>query len=168
MSYKDTVSRVWRETVASYGSDGINRPEAMESAAATLMVEVRAGRLSIDLDRAVRDALARADESDGRAADKIIERAAYGEVLLVDADLDVVVTLGAGMRKVWRDVSAEDLEVMDAVRFENFRKVSASYTRFNKAVTRIMATVSAHGTVGAAYDAGGFPPADLASEARAA
>lgn len=165
MSYNDIVQRVWRETVASFGQEGVNRPEAMEAATATLMVEVRAGRLDIDMERAIRSELTRIDESDGRAADSIIERAAFGEVPLVADDLDLVVTLGRGLRKAWRDVTPIDLDQMNELRFENYRKVRVSFDRFNKAVLRIRETVEAHGTVGAAFDAGGFPPADLASEA---
>jgi hypothetical protein len=167
VNYKDTIARVYRETVASYGPEGINRPEAIESAAATLMVEVRAGRLDIDLESAVRAELRRADEYDGRAADAIIERAAYGEEPLTAEDMDIIVTLGRGLRKAWRDVSPTDLEQMNEIRYENYRKVRASFERFNTAVARIRGVVLEHGTVGAAFDAGGFPPA-AASEVGAA
>lgn len=162
----DMIQRVWRETVASYGPEGIYRPEAVEAATATIMVEVRAGRFEIDLERAVRREIVRADEKDGRAADAIIWRAAYGMVPLMTADLDVIVTLGAGMRKAWRDVTREDLDLMVEVRYENYRKVRTAFESFNESVARIRRTVADHGTVGAAFDAGGFPPAD-AKEAAA-
>lgn len=168
MSYNDTVQRVWRETVASYGPEGISRPEAIEAASATLMVEVRAGRLDIDMERAVRAELVRVDEADGRAADNIIERAAYGEVPLTDESLDLIVTLGGGRRKAWRDVNPDDLDVMSELRFENYRKVRSSFEKFNLAVRRIRSTVVEHGTVGAAFDADGFPPVDLTTQAGAA
>lgn len=168
MSRNETVSRVWRETVASYGASGVTKREAVEAAENTLMVEVRAGRLELDMRRAVRSELTRADEADGRAADHIIERLAFGQTPLVEADLDVVVTLGGGFRKAWRDVVPADLEQMVEIRHENFRKVASSFKSFQTAAARIRETVFEHGTVGAAYAEGGFPPADLASAAGAA
>ena len=168
MNTKDTITRVYREAVASYGPEGINRPEAIESAAATLLVEVRAGRLDIDMESAIRAELRKVDEYDGRAADAIIERAAYGAEPLTADDLDVVVTLGRGLRKAWRDVSPADLEQMNEIRYDNYRKVRTSFEKFNTAVGRIKQVVLDHGTVGAAYEAGGFPPAAVAAESGAA
>ena len=165
MTAKTTVQRVWRETIASYGPAGIARPEALESATATLMVEVRAGRLEVDVERALRAQLTSVDEADGRAADSIIERAAYGQDQLLPDDLDVVVTLGRGMRKAWRDITPEDIEQMIEVRYENYRKVWESFDRFNQAARRVRMVVAEHGTVGAAWEAGGFPPEDFVSAA---
>jgi hypothetical protein len=168
MSRNETVSRVWREAVASYGPSGVSKREAVEAAENTLMVEVRAGRLELDLRRAVRAELTRADEADGRAADHIIERLAFGQVPIDDGDLDLVVTLGGGFRKAWRDVVPADLEQMVEIRHENFRKVASSFKSFQAAASRIRETVFEHGTVGAAFAAGGFPPSDLTSAARGA
>lgn len=165
MSYNTTVQRVYRETIASYGAGGVNRREAIEAAENTLMVEVNAGRLQLDMRRAVRAELHRADEADGRAADSMIERLAYGLTPLVSADLDLIVTLGGGLRKAWRDVVPNDLVSMLELRQENVNKARASMESFRKAAARIRETVFRHGTVGEAYDAGGFPPADFASEA---
>jgi hypothetical protein len=119
----------------------------------------------VDVERAIRAELRRADEADGRSADQIIQRAAYGAVPLTNADLDVVVTLGGGLRKAWADVTADDMAQMNELRFQNFRKVAASYEDFNRAYLRIREVVFQHRTFGAAFEAGGFPPADLASEA---
>ena len=160
MSNKETITRVYREAVASYGEDGVDRPEAIESALATLMVEVRAGRLEIDVERALRAELQKADESDGRAADAILKRAAFGQVPLVDDDLDVIVTLGGGLRKAWRDVTTDDLLQMNTIRYENFRKVRDSYSEFNSAYLAVRQTVLKYRTFGEAWMAGGFPPAE--------
>jgi hypothetical protein len=165
VTYNETIARVYRETVASYGPEGINRPEAIESATAALMVEVRAGRLDLDVESAIRAELKKADEYDGRVADAIIDRAAYGTEPLTDADMDVIVTLGRGLRKSWRDVSPADLEQMNEIRYENYRKVRSSFQKFNQAVGRIRVVVLEHGTVGAAFAAGGFPPTTSARAA---
>lgn len=165
MSYNDTVQRVYRETIASYGAAGVNRREAEEAAENTLMIEVQAGRLHLDMRKALRAELRKVDEADGRAADRMIERLAYGHVPLVAADLDVVVTLGGGLRKAWHDVVPSDLAAMVELRQDNVNKAVASMESFRRAVAVIRETVFQHGTVGAAFEAGGFPPADLASEA---
>lgn len=165
MSTENTIQRVWRETVASYGAAGVNRREAVEAAENTLMVEIAAGRLTLDTRRAVRSELRRIDEADGRAADSMIEKLAYGQTALIAADLDVIVTLGKGRRKAWHDVVPADLAAMVELRQENVNKARASMEAFRMAVARIRETVFVHGTVGAAFEAGGFPPADFASAA---
>lgn len=162
MSNKETITRVYREAVASYGDQGIDRPEAIESALATLMVEVRAGRMEVDAERALRAELKKADESDGRAADAILKRAAFGQVPLIANDLDVIVTLGGGRRKAWRDVTPDDLKQMNDIRYENFRKVRDSYQEFNAAYIAVRATLFEYKTFGAAWAAGGFPPSQEA------
>lgn len=159
MTNREIITRVYREAVASYGDDGVDRPEAIESALATLMVEVRAGRLEIDAERALRAELQKADEADGRSADSILRRAAYGEIPLTADDLDVIVTLGRGRRKSWRDVTPLDLKQMNDIRFENYRKVKTSYSEFNAAYMMVRDVVLQHQTFGAAWEAGGFPPA---------
>ncbi|MBK0420389.1 hypothetical protein JD276_15275 [Leucobacter sp. CSA1] len=164
MSNREIITRVYREAVMSYGDDGVDRPEAIESALATLMVEVRAGRLEVDVERALRSELQKADEADGRSADAILQRAAYGEVPLLAEDLDVIVTLGGGRRKAWCDVTPLDLKQMNDIRFENYRKVKRSYLDFNAAYMKVRDVVLQHQTFGAAWKAGGFPPAE-ASEA---
>lgn len=165
MSYNPTVQRIYRETIASYGAAGVDRREAVEAAEATVLVEVMAGRVEIDVKRAIRDELYRVDEADGRAADKLIEKLAYGEAPIYDGDLDVIVTLGAGMRKAWADVTPTDLSTMIEVRQENVNKVRAAADKFRIAASRIRETVFQHGTVGAAYLAGGFPPPTADREA---
>ena len=167
MEFNDIVTRVYRETVASYHGSAVPRSELIESAQATLMIEVRAGRLTVDPEAAVRAALTRADERDGRAADRVLARAARGEVMLTEDDLDFVVTLGGGMRKAWRDVRREDLEAMNAERYENYRKVRSAYLEFNENVVAVLPVLDRYGTVGAAHAAGGFPPAPRGEAAAA-
>lgn len=158
MSFKETVARVYRETTASYNGAPVQRAEIIESAAASLLIEVRAGRLAIDTESAIRAALMQADESDGRAADRIIARAARGEVPLSEDDLDVIVTLGKGYRKPWRDVTANDLTAMNQLRFDNVQKTRDAYSVFNADVLAIRGLLEEYGTFGEAFEAGGFPP----------
>lgn len=159
MSNKDTITRVYREAVASLGAAG-NRAEATESGIATMQVEIRAGRFHVDEVEALRAMFRKVDESDGRSADAILKRAAMGDVPLVVDDLDVVVTLGGGARKVWRDVTPADLKAMNDIRFKNYTQARDSYQEFNAAYLAVREVVLEHGTFGDAFDAGGFPPAD--------
>jgi len=164
---RETITRVYRETVGLYGDNGVNRTDAVESGVATLMVEYQAGRLDVDVERYFRRRLIEADEKDGRNADTIIRRAAFGQVPLHVSDLDVVVTLGAGLRKQWADVTVGDLQAMNAIRHQNFKQAEAAYDQFNSAMIRIREVVLEHGTFGAAFEAGGFPPAAASKSAAA-
>lgn len=163
MSINHTIRRIYRETIASYGADGITRREAMEAAAATVMVEVNAGRLSLDLENAVHAELRRVDEADGRDADAIINRISFGQVPITEDDLDVVVTLGKGLRKAWRDVTGDDLVQMRELRRENYLKAKGAFDEFAANVNRLLPVLFEYRTVGEAHAAGGFPPADVAS-----
>lgn len=160
MSINNTIRRIYRETIASYGNEGISRAEAIESATATVMVEVNAGRLSLDFERAVRAELRRADEQDGRDADAIITRLSYGQVPITEDDLDVVVTLGKGLRKVWREVTGDDLVQMRELRRENYLKAKGAFDEFAANVNRLLPVLFEYRTVGEAWRNGGFPPAD--------
>lgn len=167
MSFKETVARVYRETVETYHGVPAARAEVFETAAAAILTDVRAGRLQIDAEAAVHAALLDADAADKRAADRVLARAARGEVMLTDDDLDLVVALGHGMRKQWRDVTPADLDAMNFQRFENYRKVREAYQVFNADLLMVRPIVERFRTFGAAQAAGGFPPAPTTGEAAA-
>lgn len=157
MSFKETVSRVYREHAATYNGQ-VSRSELFESAAASIMVEVAAGRVKVDTEAAIRAALIQADEADGRSADRIIARAALGDVPLLAPDLDVVVTLGGGMRKTFWQVVDADIDLMIEVRYRNYTKVRDAFREFRLNAEAVRGVVREHGTFGAAFEAGGFPP----------
>lgn len=157
MTTSDIITRVYREAVASYGDGGVNRLEAEESALATLMVEVRAGRLDIDFEKALRHEIRKADESDGRSADGMIRRLAAGDSMLFLEDFDVIVTLGGGLRKPWGAIDpVADLDAMNEIRFRNFKAARSSFQEFNGNVTAVQMMCAGHETLIAAYDAGAF------------
>lgn len=163
MSFKETVSRVYREHAAAYAGP-VPRAELFESAAASIMVEVAAGRVKVDTEAAIRAALIQADEADGRSADRIIARAALGDVPLTPVDLDVVVTLGAGMRKTFWQLVDADLDQMIEIRYRNYTKVRDSFREFRLNAEAVRGVVREHGTFGAAFEAGGFPPRPAAAK----
>ena len=169
MSSELTIpARIYRETVQSYKGADVTREEIIQQATATVMNEIRAGRYTLDIETAVRRELIRADESDGKIGDRYITRAARGDVPLIDDDLDVVVTLGAGRRKCWRDVEPQDLIQMREIRFRNYQSVRDAFQEFAADLEAVLPVVRQHGTFGAAVEAGGFPPADVKFEGAAA
>lgn len=165
MSSELTVpARIYRETVQSYNGADVTREEIVHQATASVMNEIRAGRYTLDIEAAVRRELIRADESDGKIGDRYISRAARGEVPLVEDDMDVVVTLGGGRRKCWRDVETQDLIQMREIRFRNYQSVRDAFQEFAADLEAVLPVVREHGTFGAAVAAGGFPPAEVRFE----
>ncbi|QWT24972.1 hypothetical protein KPL76_06340 [Subtercola sp. PAMC28395] len=164
-AFQDTIIRVYREQVGTYGPAGVNRQEAIESALSILHAEISSGRIQLDQDAALRAFLMNADERDGRNGDAILKRAARGEVPLTLADLDIVVTLGGGHRKQWADVMLEDLNAMNDIRFRNFKAARDSYADFNSSVLAVRPVLFQYGTFGGAFKNGGFPPQTAASAA---
>lgn len=156
MTTNDIYSRVWFETIDAAAETGMSKAEAEEQAVATLMIEVNAGRLTLDLEGAVLAKVRKADESHGRVADSLLAKIAAGDALLFAEDLDYVVTLGGGLRKAWYHVDAADLDAMNEIRYKNYRSVRESFQEFNGHVIAVRPIILEHGTMGAAYEAGAF------------
>ena len=132
----EDFARIYRETVGSAGRDGIARLDAVEEATAVIMTGIQAGRLSLDMESAVRSALADIDKRDGKSADRILRAAAVGDVPLDGMDVEVVVTLGGGLRKQWAEVDAQDLAAMDELRFQNVAAAQKAYGGVAEVVQR--------------------------------
>lgn len=160
----ELVAKIYRDTVASYGRDGVDRSVALDAATAKVIEEIKAGRYKVDETAAIRASLVRVDESEGRTADQIIRRAAGTDGAVLEADdLNVIVTLGAGRRKPWGEVTNEDLKSMNEIRFKNYRQAEQAYSEFNEAYLRLREAVFMHGTIGAAFAASGLPVPELAA-----
>lgn len=157
MNTSETITRVYREAVASYGACGVIRREAEESALATLMVEVHAGRLRIDFEKALLAEIRKADEADGRTADGMLRRMTAGDVPLTLDDFDVIVTLGGGLRKPWGAVDpVSDLKSMNEIRYKNYRAAHDAFHEFNGNVLTVQQMCAGYETMRAAYDGGAF------------
>lgn len=152
----ETIRRVYRDTITRHGAAGVKRENAIEEALTELLAMHETGSLALDAKRALRAELMRADEHDGKSADGFLKRMAIGGVPLIDDDLDVVVTLGAGLRKLWRDVTATDIASMVRVRRENYRAARASYQEFESNAATVQQILAEHRTVGDATAAGAF------------
>lgn len=157
--YEQVVSRVWRETVAATSVEGIQSREAKEAAAMTLARMVEADELKIPYLDAIYAALDRAEDADGKSADRIIKHWNSGQSgfdLEGDPGLDLVVKVGRGMRKTWRNINADDLRQMDVNRYENARNAANAYDDWRNFYNAAVAAVIEAETFGAAVDGGLF------------
>ncbi|MFA5606614.1 MAG: hypothetical protein WDA07_05445 [Leucobacter sp.] len=163
MTSTETIRTIYRETVAAHGDHGIKRETAIGEAAEVLLEMHQYGELIVDVKRAIRAELMKADERDGKSADAFLRRMAVDGLPLIDDDLDVVVTLGGGLRKPWRRVTSRDVREMMRVRMENYRSVKASYKEFEANASALLQVLASHRTVEAAHAAGAFVPEAVGS-----
>lgn len=128
---------------------GINRQPAFDLAEDRLLEAIRAGEIEVDLHRVIRHSLDAADKAHGSRGDKLIARTVAGELSLFssDEDLNTVVILGDGRRKIWRYVRLDDLISMDDIRYRNVRAQQESYDAWREAYVRMRDALRAHGTV---------------------
>lgn len=157
--FSTTVNQFYREAVAEFGVDGAQRQEVFAKVRPRIRALVEAGLIDIDIDEAIDAELLVADEANGKQADRVLAQLAGGQAhFAFDADplLEIVVTIGGGLRKQWRDVTREDLQLMDSIRFENARKQQAAYVQWNGFVTPVMSVLDHFATIGEAVAAGAF------------
>lgn len=153
------IAEIYRAIVGQGKRNSVARQEAIEEAAQVVEREIAEGTIVLNQRSAIHAELKRIDEADGNRADAIIATAAKGGVTLEGLDLDVVVTLGGGLRKLWKHVQADDLQGMLERRQLHVSQASDALTTLTEQVEVLLPTVTAYGTFGAAYKAGGFPPA---------
>lgn len=157
-----TITDVYRQVVGN--SDihtGVERQQAFDQCIPRIRDMVRRGDLTIPLDDMIRAALVRIDEREGASADKVLRRLVTGEDSLAfetDPLLNVVVTLGRGRRKPWRNIARADLIEMDRIRYENLRAVQNSYEEWRQTFPAALALVLQYGTFGEAAAAGAMHP----------
>lgn len=135
--FHDAVIEEYRRAVARYGSADatVNKLDMFAHAAEALQNRIHSGEIEIPVEDAIHAALSTADSRDGSAADQILARLARGEIGLdiwPDPMLDVVVTLGAGKRKAWKHVTADDLNAMAELRKRNTNAARRAERRFIK------------------------------------
>jgi len=156
--WEATVTRIYREVIGEADpQEGTSRQEAFAVATQRIVDMLNSGELFLDPTAAIKAALARADEAQGRAGDSIIKVLATGqESYTFDGDplLDTVVVLGAGRRKPWRHVTVTDLRDMNRLRYENKRQVEAAYKEWQENFDHLLPSVAQYGTVGEAAAAG--------------
>ena len=152
VAFQNAVVEEYRRAVANRGdrADGINRQDAFAHAAEALRARIHSGEIEIPVEDALHSALMAADGREGAAADSILGRVARGEIgmdLWPDPLLEVVVTLGAGRRKPWKFVTAEDVRSMVDLRRANTRAARRAERRFIKDAETVYDDLLAAGTV---------------------
>ena len=152
--FHDAVTTEYRSAVARLGSakQTADRLDAFAHASEAIRQRIHSGELELPIEDAIHAALAAADSRDGQAADKILAQIARGELGLdiwPDPRLDIVVTLGKGRRKAWRDVTADDLSDMAELRNQNTKAARRAERRFLKDVQSVYGTLITAGSVGA-------------------
>lgn len=153
VTFHDAVTATYRDVVARMAnkSEAVNRQDAFAHAAEIVRQQIHDGLIDIPIEDAIHAALTAADSRDGQAADKIIGQIARGELgldLWPDPRLSLVVVLGEGNRKVWRDVTAYDLKLMVELRKQNTNAARRSERRFLKDVAAVYDDLVTAGTVG--------------------
>lgn len=132
MPFRDGVRDHYRAAVAELvdeSGEATHKQEAKELASGRIATAVADGELAEpDLMSQIMSELESADLKDKRNSDVMIEALCYGqEHLSIPELLDIVVTLGAGKRKPWGQVTWEDMEVMDELRYSNMEKQQVAY-----------------------------------------
>lgn len=157
----ETIARIYRGIVADSGTTGIKRTDALDELVRQIEPMWRAGDIRLDVADLIRNLGRRVDEADGQRADDALALIASGaDDLSLDADpvLDLSVTLGRGLRKAWRNVTADDLLLMDVARSANVRSVSIAYqTKWRPQIDAWLPVLMRHSTIGAAVLAGDLP-----------
>lgn len=157
--FQDAVNTAYQKALAGFGSEGAQLADVIGEALPHLRMMVANNALRLDIDEIITTALRDADTRNGKQADRVLAQlAAGGDSLDFDGDpmLDVGVTLGKGLRKRWRDITADDLELMDVLRYENVRKQQDAYTSWRVVYSPVAHILKRYATVGDAYADGAF------------
>lgn len=157
--FSTTVNQIYRDALAEFGADGAQMREVFATVRPRIRALVESGALTIDVDGAIDAELLAVDMANGKQADRVLAQLAGGqEQFSFDSDpmLDVVVTLGKGLRKQWRDITAVDLRVMDELRYENVRKQQDAYGQWRVSYSPVLSVLDRFSTVGDAIAAGAF------------
>lgn len=121
----------------------------VEEAAAAMHAR---GELEIPVTDIINAVLIKADEKDGSATDSAIRSFASGQFHIDfegDSLLAMVVTLGRGKRKLWRDFTVDDLTELDRLRFRNVASVQTAYAEWRESFDVLLPQLLAAGTIGA-------------------
>lgn len=157
--FNQTVNRYYQDALSEFGPEGAQLRDVMNIVRPRIRALVDSGQLEIDVDGAIDAELLTVDVANGKQADRVLGRLSNGYdalALVDDPMLDVVVTLGRGLRKQWRDVTANDLRLMDDLRFDNVRKQQDAYSSWRAAFSPVVAVLAGFATIGDAVAAGAF------------
>jgi hypothetical protein len=170
LEWLDTVDRIYTDVVAGANPEvGISVQDAFDEAADRIQVLIDDGDLKPPTREVILTALRDVDRRHGKHADRLIEMTATGQAEFDLGDtpaLRIVVTLGLGVRKVWRDCTEDDLVAMDENRYRNLHNAQASYDRWRESYEPVRRAVRRYVTIGGAVAAGAFDDAAEAGVVR--
>jgi hypothetical protein len=158
VTFHEAVTEEYRRAVATHGNSGaaVNKLDMFAHAAEAIQMRIHSGEIEIPVEDAIHAALSAADQRDGATADNILAQVARGELgldLWPDPRLDIVVVLGAGRRKAWKHVTADDLSDMAELRNRNTKAAQRSERRFLADVKTVYADLVTAGSIGALVEA---------------
>lgn len=163
--FSSAVSRILQQTFAEFGNDRVQLRDVMEVAHPRVKALIESGELSIDIDGVIDAEMLAVDSAHGKLADRVLAQLANGlETLTIDEDpmLDVIVTLGKGLRKQWRHINSEDLILMDNLRYDNMRKQQDAYGAWRAVYSPVAAVLIRYDSLESAVAAGAFGSAQAA------
>ena len=159
-SFNEYASQYYHQLIARSGGT-IDRAEAMAESATQAALAAGKHCQPPEATQAARAAINEYDDRQGRAADKILATLASGEVDLPTGYRSeeikrTIAVLGNGRRKLIGTLTAEDLDYMVENRTINHAKAGSALAMFTENVGIVSPTVTEHGTLGDALDAGEF------------
>ncbi|MGH3669281.1 MAG: hypothetical protein ACRDSH_01410 [Pseudonocardiaceae bacterium] len=162
--WETECTRAYRDVVKEHADDGIGRRAAINLAFERILELVTDGSMQVPT-RSIREAidatLNKADEQDKRMTDKALRTLAAGQAIFNfegDQILDMTVVLGDGLRKVYRFVTALDLDRMDDERYRGVNRAQRAYAdKWNPVYAAWRPILQRHATLGDAFDAGDLP-----------
>lgn len=157
--FSQTVNAIYQKNLALFGSTGAQLRKVMDAARPEIRSLIESGELTIDINGVIDAELLSVDESNGKQADRVLAQLANGQATFsLDPDpmLDVVVTLGKGHRKLWRDITSSDLVLMDELRYQNVRKQQDAYGAWRAVFSPVATILVRFETIGDAVAAGAF------------
>ena len=162
--WETECTRAYREVVKEHGDDGINRGDAINIACKRIQVLVTDGSVLVPIQpisEVIGAALKKVDERDRRSTDKALRWLAIGQAVFDfegDPILDMTVVLGDGLRKVYRFVTASDLDRMNDERSKSVDRAQRAYAdKWQPIYAAWYPILQRHATLGDAIDAGDLP-----------
>ncbi|OFT62610.1 hypothetical protein HMPREF3159_03600 [Brachybacterium sp. HMSC06H03] len=159
-TFNEYATQCYHQLIAS--NENADRRELLAEAASEAALAVEARHcLPPEATTAARAAIEEYDDRQGRAADKILAALADGDVDTPtgwrSAEIKrTIAVLGNGRRKLVGALTAEDLDYMVENRRANHARATASLAAFSENVNAVSPTITLHGTVSGALDAGEF------------
>lgn len=152
------VTATYQAVIAESAADGTSKTEASKIATQRILDAIENGDVKIDLLEVIMRAIDHADKNSGKKADKLIADLVAGRFKLfdIDEDLESVVILGRGERKAFRYLTADDLEKMDELRYENKRRQEEAYYKWRQVFVPCRNVVRRFEHIGHAFESGAF------------